>query len=391
MAVMHNFKRAVHNYININYNIILLSTDRLKPRNRFPVLKSIYPLNIVLSKLKSTGMNSPKLTALSAACLLLVFLSSCKKDPSSPSPVAEAPPGIESASVQANANSNCRLTLVEWPFGSYGFQYNSNGQCSHIQIPGMGYYLQQYNNAGRLTQSKYYSDGMLEATIMFHYNNSGSIIKETRYAGNTVDKTDEIFITRNNQGLITRMESFMNDYYLTAQYSPNGNNTAWQLYVSGELGYDVQYEYRHPYKNHYKSVKGVDYAFPFVNAFMFQSKFIPAAEKFTIYDEFGNAYVLHDYDPDNCSMIAGSQNYVSSSDWFDRISQGWTMYNYYYENCGPASSFTSGSSGPSSQSARNARSTPLKNLLISNPTVSLRQRFNTARKALLKEMKNHQE
>lgn len=319
------------------------------------------------------------------AVALCFVLSSCKKQSSvattesftehSPPPVAEA--------AQNNSNSPYRLTGVEWPFGNYNFQYNANGLCSVMSIDGMGNFQQTYNAAGRLLQSKHYMDGMLEATIVFQYGNNGLANKETRYIGNTSDKLDEIFITRNSQGRITRLESFMNDYYITAQYSPQGNNTAWQLYVSSQLAYDVQVRYNQSIKNQFEAVKGIDYGFPFVNGFMFQSKFTSAGEKFTIYDEYGNAYVLYDYNADMCLTIPGFQNYPSSSDWFDNISQGWVMYNYYYNN-GASSARGSNRSMPGNSIATKDQ---LQNLLFINKGAASIQNLLSTKNQLVRSIK----
>jgi hypothetical protein len=324
-------------------------------------------------------MSNPKLTILFALSTSLIVFSACKKD--AITTVSPSPSGAVTESVQSGPKNECRLLLVEWPFGTYGFQYNANGLCSQIQVDGQGIYQQQYNNAGRLLQSRYYSDGMLEATIVFGYNSAGLINKETRYMGNSNEITDEIFITRNNQGLITRLQSFMNSYVINAQYSPNGNNTAWQVFVSNQLAYAAVLDYRQPVKNHFKAVKGIDYGFPFINGFMFQSKFTPASEKLTIYDEFGDAYPLYDIDPDNCMTVAGFQNYPSSKDWFDRLSQGWTMYNYYYDNCGPASSFA-GNNQPQPQAGKTSKET-YQDLMMVRPGKSPAQTMIAARNKLL--------
>lgn len=328
-----------------------------------------------------------RLFVLLPAALLLLSISACKKESlTADAGSAEklAAPAAENA--QNNPKNECRLTGVEWPYGNYNFQYNANGLCSQVNISGLGYFQQTYNTAGRLTQSRYYFDGMLETTIVFQYGSNGLANKETRYIGNTTDKSDEIFITRNNQGLITRMESFMNNYYITAQYSPQGNNTSWQVYVASQLAYDVQVQYRQSIKNQYKAVRGIEYGFPFVNAFMFQSKFTPASEKFTLYDEYGNPYVLYDYDPARSLTIAGFQNYPVSSDWFDHITQGWIMYNFYYGDCSPSSTGKL-QQNPVAAGMHSLKDGSLENLLLMRPAASPAKTLLAAKNAIIKKIK----
>jgi hypothetical protein len=328
-------------------------------------------------------MNWPKLNSLFVICLLFVSITSCKKESVTTSTADVSPPPPTSENAQTNSPNECRLTLMEWAYGSYGFQYNAQGLCTQMQVSDVGTFQQQYNASGKLIQSKYYSDGFLQSTIVFTYNNAGVITKETRYLENTTQKTDEIFITRNNQGYITRFESFMNNYHINAQYSPQGNNTSWQLYVSNQLAYDAVLEYRQSIKNQFKSVKGIDYGFPFINGFMFQSKFTPASEKLTIYDEFGNAYLLYDYDPDISLTVAGFQNYPGFSDRFERVSQGWMMYNFFYDNGSTSSARTSSSSVNSQGFTRN---NALQNLFVITPGLDAKQSIITKRDALLKKI-----
>ena len=209
------------------------------------------------------------------------------------------------------------------------------------------------------------------------------VVREIWYNGNTTEIGDEIFYTYNRKGKIVRMESFMNDYYTIATFTPQGNTATWKFFVGGSPFYEGYLTHTRPYKNPYLAVHGIEHGFPFINPSYNSDAWWAASEKLIIYDENGDPFVLHDFDPSRTIWQRGQQNYPKSATYFDRESHGWFPYTFEYENCGKGHDHDDSqiTAPPAAVSTRKIN--PMM-LMKYHPSKSIKDRVREIRKQLLK-------
>ncbi len=234
----------------------------------------------------------------------------------------------------SNPRNECQLVQLSGAGFLYQYQYNEAGLNSSWDINDYGTFKQEYNASGQLQKSRWYIGDELITTIHFFYNNRGLAVHEIWYTGDTQEVYDEVFYTRNQQGLITRMESFFADYFSTAIFSPDGNIKEWHFYSGGAPVYSGYLEYRAPHRNFYLAVPGIEYIFPFINPFFGHSRNLPISEKLIIYDENGSPVVVIDNDPDKTVVQQGFRNFPISSTLYDRVDGVWDYFTFDYQNCG---------------------------------------------------------
>jgi hypothetical protein len=232
----------------------------------------------------------------------------------------------------------CRLTKLSSEYGQEIFEYNRKGLVGKWTViyPGYeGYFLLEYDPLGQLVRAKFYDPtGLLLNTIKFIYWNNKSV-KDVWYEGNTNVKTDEVVHTRNRNGKIVKSESIMGDYYTLYNYTDDGNNVSeWKYFVGGLPVYQGDYTYLNPYKNPELASRGINYSFPFINGAYSENKLYSTSEKFTYFDEAGNAIVDSYQDPSKTIATVNAQNYVTTSDFYNVLSDDWVHFVFDYENCG---------------------------------------------------------
>jgi antitoxin component YwqK of YwqJK toxin-antitoxin module len=295
-----------------------------------------------------------KLISLSTALLLaLLSFTGCQKEIEEEQNID---PETESLSKGDNGGdkNECRLTNFTFTYGEYNYHYNNRGLCDEWDISDYGLFKQEYNSRGRLSTSRLYVEGSLINTIRFFYEND-KVVREVWYNGNTSEIGDEIFYTYNRKGKMVKLESFLNDYYTIATFTPQGNTSSWKFFIGGSPFYEGYLKHTRPIKNPYLSVHGIEHGFPFVNPSYNSDEWFAAAEKIIIFDENGDPVVLHDYDASQTIWQRGQQNYPLSATYYDLISGTWHPYTFEYENCGRSGGnddFNAGIAQPSSSASR---------------------------------------
>ena len=299
-----------------------------------------------------------------------LFLISCQKEVKTNSTDHE-----QLAAKNDKPKNECRLTAINGPGVNYGFLYNERGLNSEWNIPGFGTFKQEYNAAGQLKKSRWFVGGELFVTIVFTYDAHGRAIRDTWYYGNTNDVYDDVFYTRNASGLITKVESFVGDYYTDAVFTPEGNTHEWHFYVGSTRIYSGFLHYRETYRNPYLAIPGIEYGFPFLNPFYLQQRWLIASEKVVGYDENNSPVIFYDYDPDKTIIQPGFQHYPASADFFDMQNNWWDRFSYEYENCGPGNEART--SGQSLQNDSNVHKGTggFSALLMRNPKLSVKEQF----------------
>jgi YD repeat-containing protein len=300
---------------------------------------------------------------------------------------------IENAMLATNSEAiskiknEYRLSTVTGGGIQYTYSYNESGLCSEMNFADIGTFKQEYSNEGQLKISRWYLGQELLVTIHFFYDNFGRAIHEIWYTGDTDAIYDEAFYTRNPQGLITKMESYIGDYYTINQYTPEGNTKEWHYYVGGELAASGYLAYQSPHKNHFSAIPGVEYAFPFINASYYQNKNYPLGEKQVVYQLDGTPIVLFDYDPAKTIVKPGFRNYPMGSDYYNLETGNWEQYEITYENC--RNKITDQlTTAPSTFTANTNTRMMLQQLFRKVPSSNAREQMRRQRIELLRMLQN---
>jgi hypothetical protein len=326
-----------------------------------------------------------KINLISAAVLLFsfLFIIGCRKENSQ----SKAGTDLTSAKNEKPKNE-CRLTeLIAGPLGSYQYRYNTAGLNSEWDISGYGTFKQEYDANGRLIKSRWFIDDELIVTIEFFFDNHGRSVHEIWYFGNTQDVYDEVFLTRDARGLITKMESIAGDYYTDVVYTPEGNTKEWHFYVGGQPFLSGYYQYIQTYRNPYLAIPGIEYGFPFLNPSINQQKWWATGEKITGYDENGNSFDIHDYDATQTQFLPTFQNYPSQANYFDLTSEAWHDYSFEYENCGPGNNL-SRSSNSVSAAYTGKNGSGIMRFLQRHPNVPIKEHMKQLRNEFLRKAAN---
>ena len=230
----------------------------------------------------------------------------------------------------------CRLLSSSSEFGNYTYTYNQKGLLDEYIVPYYeGSFKMEYNSRGQIIKSRLYAGGVLVNTIIFFYHDD-HVVKETWYDGDTQTKVDEVFYTYNRNGKASQSKSYIQDYSSAYTYTPDGNISEWDLYISGNISYTQQFTFLPPHhKDPYLAVPGLVYDFTAINGWFVANKWFSTSEKDISYDENGmNPVVLLDQDPDKTIVQFNKHNYLTESDYFDNITQTYVHFMFDYENCG---------------------------------------------------------
>ena len=315
---------------------------------------------------------------------VLLLFSGCQKEVKEQTVTSE----IEDQFKQDHEGEKdkCRLIFSSsndaFSFSDKYFHYNKKGLCdvwTTIESFGTSVYNQQYNAKGQLTGSEWNYEGELITTIKFTYKND-RIVKETWYYAGTNDIYDETWYTYDRKGQIVRDESFLNDWYSTTKYSPEGNVLSGDLFFGGSPYFSYYYSYTRPVKNPNKATPGIPYFFPYYTPTYASSKFYNAAEKEVFYEEDGTPVVMFDYDPRKTIWQVSSHNYARSVDCYDKLSGDWFNYSFEFENCG--SDHSGSQTHKSATDHSSLKNQGIIDMLRRNPKLPVKEQFRQLRNQL---------
>ena len=105
------------------------------------------------------------------------------------------------------------------------------------------------------------------------------------------------------------------------------------VYFGDELAFDISYTYSHHHKNPSSAHPGLTYEYPFFNGFFSRSKWYSVSQKVVGYEN-GVPTVFSDQDPSKTIVEVGPQNYVSATDFFEKLTQEYIPFDFFYENYG---------------------------------------------------------
>lgn len=269
-------------------------------------------------------MKKNYLKELSVLLIAIVLMTGCKKE-------------TKEMNYDFGFHSDgCRLLSNTSEFGDYSYTYNQRGLLDEYDNPYYGgYFKMEYNLREQLIKSKLYSGGALVNTIVFFYQDN-HVVKETWYDGDTQTKVDEVFYTYNRNGKASKSKSNIQDYSSVYTYTPEGNISQWDLYISGLISYSQQFTYLPPHhKNPNLAISGLVYDFSAPNGWFNADNWYSTSEKDISYDENGmNPEVVLDQDPSKTVVQFNEHNYVTRCNYFDAVTQTYTHFIFDYENCG---------------------------------------------------------
>ena len=235
--------------------------------------------------------------------------------------------------VKADNGNKIRLTLISSEFGTETFTYNENGlvhswASSQIDLTS----FHEYDENGRLGVAKVYADDLLVYTIIF-FHDKNRVVRELWYQGNTQTIVDEVLYFFDNKGPTHAISPIL-DYRIDYEFTSQGNLLAWTLSVSGIKLVRGEYTYLNRLRNPTSAIPGLSYAYLYANSFFYANKWYSTSERFILFDEQGNIIVDLPQDPSKTIAIAGPQNYVAKSDFYDIFSDTFIHFTFSYENCG---------------------------------------------------------
>lgn len=279
-------------------------------------------------------MKKNYLKIVSALIIATLFMAGCQKDTKlinyANNQHGNAGPGEH--------KDGCRLVSDNSEFGNLTYTYNQRGVVEQWNVDYLdGYLAMEYNAVGRLVKSKYYSGGVLANTIVFFYQGD-RVVKETWYDGDTQTKVDEVFYTFNRGGMVTKGQSFLNNYTSIYKYTTDGGSVSdWDFYLGSILNYSQQFIYLPPHHKQPDLARpGLDYDFISSNGRISQSRWYSTSEKDISYDANGmNPQVLLDQDPLKSIIQFNDHNYVTATDFYDNLTQSYVHFLFTYENCDP--------------------------------------------------------
>ena len=320
-----------------------------------------------------------------AMFLFLIFLiTGCQKETLVPNDS-----NLSAPLFAPKTENSCQLVMADNSDPSYNqrfkFYYNADGFADKWDISDYGLFTQKYNSAGKILQSRYSVDNTLVFTVDFIYNKNGRLVKNIYYDGNSRNITDEVFYSYNTDGKLIEAQSFMNDYIAVTKYTPEGNVLSNELLFGGSPVYTALYSYRKEYKNPYKTVSGIELAFPYYTpASYFGSKSLFAGERQIMYDVSGNSYLVFDDDADKTVWQKNKQFYPVFVNYYDIISTATYINRFSYMNCTGGIEISSSLDNPATASTHKFTSgNNILNVLKRDPSKSLKQQVDEAR-ALLK-------
>jgi hypothetical protein len=228
----------------------------------------------------------------------------------------------------------CRLISTKSEFGEETYTYNRKGLLDQwfTSFYG-GYFKQEYDRGDRLIKSKLYVDGTVANTVNFLYSKD-KVVKETWYLGETTEKTDEITYQYNWAGKIKKAVSILGDYTIDFTYTREGNLLTGLMSLGGLPYYSVEFTYLHRHKTPFSAIPGLEYDYSYAFGTFNQNKWYSSSEKDILYDENGNPIVQVDQDPYKTIVKTNRKDYVTASDFYDKLTREYIHFRFDYENCG---------------------------------------------------------
>ncbi len=329
-------------------------------------------------------MKRIQISFLIAFLFIAIIFAGCQKEiqTSSAKETTADELAVANNATQNRSENGCRLILKQSKFGNESYTYNENGLVDKWSIEADGgFFKEEYNSSGRLIKSRFYSGDVLLNTIVFYYQGD-KVVHEIWYNGDTQEKGDEVFYTFDSKGEIIKMQSFIQDYVTNYKYTPEGNVYEWDFNYGGQPFYTVQYTFLNHDKNPDLARPGINYDFPYVNGAVSQNKWWSTSEKDIIYDDQGNPVVALDQDPHQTVVGVGHENYVTTSNYFDVISQSWSHFVFNYGNCGPDDNNAIVSMPKSSSTTTNNNRFNFSKLLIHGSAKSIKEQIKELRKQI---------
>ena len=310
----------------------------------------------------------------------MLFIAGCQKEAKESNETT----GIQPSTSKPDNAGGCRLTMYHLydPISDYhqidNFTYK-NGLLDEWAVSYGWVFKMDYDKTGKMKSATVFEDDELIFTIQFIYKNN-KVVKEIWYLGNTQVVDDEVIITYNQKGQMIKNESLYYDYYTTYTYmANNGELDSWLFFIGGVPFQKGDYIPSQRYKNPFRAVPGLDYAFGYANSGSFSWNSWYSAEKITYYDEGGNPTIHYDLDPAKTTWVVGSQNYPLQANYKDR-SSGETITNTFeYENCPGSGNKTSSAPGINKPGS-SFKSGIWKKILVHGPNNERIQKIIAARK-----------
>ncbi|MFI5188018.1 MAG: hypothetical protein ACHQF0_14905 [Chitinophagales bacterium] len=194
--------------------------------------------------------------------IMLVLFTRCKKNAA---PVS-GENNSESAGIDNFFNNGCRLVHHEWQ-GAFiwDFQYNNKGLAYKWTIDiGDGFpqtYTMKYDRFNRLIKD--YDTVENTAVYIDSYIYSGNRITEDKWTSGDGSSNGDIVFTYNNRGQIAKTDDNINDIHSVLSYDRFGNCTQENLYYGSDLYFSDNYTFNVPIENPWRTIHGIDFAFPY--------------------------------------------------------------------------------------------------------------------------------
>ncbi len=269
------------------------------------------------------------------ACSILLLAASlitgCKKDSTDGSAAYEATAASKLAS--SDNSSKCQLVNLDWGNGAFWhFHYNEKGLADNWIIDNADglphHFTMQYDKNNRLTGAKDHFNNTIYSNIFIY---TGSQITERTYTNNVTSETGDVLYTYNKKGEMVKEDDIINDVHVTFVYGPMGC-IHWDLYFGSNhyLSNDITFEI--PNRNPLLAIPGIAFGFPYSNVALWDKR-QETSDHLVTYDNDNNPFVIFDTDPAQTTMQTGHQNYLTSVNYYDKVSQTISTYTFTYQNC----------------------------------------------------------
>ena len=283
----------------------------------------------------------------------------------------------QSVSQAAAQNHNCQLTFLDWGDGSsFRFHYNNKGLADQWVLdygddfPHDVYSL-VYDENNRLVSSVY---TFLDFTLNIFFTYTGNNITKSTWIDPTTNTVfDERFYTFNSRGQMTRQDDYLYDVHVTFVYNAAGHATGIDYYFGSDLLFSFANTFNTPNRDPLLAINGLPFGFP-IFYYQLWDRWWETSDKFILHDG-GNQYVLLDDDPAQTVMHTGTQNYLTSVSFYDRISQSSRTVSFEYQNCEGENESTNQASKHVTNDHGVINKARIIRSLLHTPSKELKQRF----------------
>lgn len=277
-------------------------------------------------------MKKDNIISLVIIFLGLLLFSSCRKETS------ETTGSSESTALRPSHNGDghrkgCRLTDIVWGDGStWHFHYNNKGLADQWLLDfgdGLPHdFRLKYDKYDRLIRAYDHYNSTIYTYIFIYHGKR--LIKQT-WSNNVTPDGGEIVNTYNRRGQIERRDDKVNDIHAVFTHNRMGNSPHLDFYIGKDLAVTGDFTFKTPNKNPLLTVNGLDIGF-FYYSYGLWDRWWETSDRYVTYDN-GTPTVVLDYDPHKTVMHFGKQHYLSSVDYFDRVTNSPAVNTLTYENC----------------------------------------------------------